>query len=81
MNELIRAMSMAEMEINQLRQRNAVLQATADTVAIFGAALLGRPERSGMGEDAAWLLRNEIRRLEKQATNLPADGSGGETSS
>lgn len=72
-DETLNVMRNAAREIEQLRERNAVLQATADTVAIFGAALLGRPGGGAMGVDPLWELRRAIAKAEAPAAAVPTD--------
>jgi hypothetical protein len=51
-------------EIESLRRRNEILQAQSDVVAVFSAALLGRPQPMGMAVDIAYELRQEIAKLD-----------------
>lgn len=63
MIEMEHAVQAATAEINNLRRRNEVLQAKADTVEIFGMALQAnaRNHGIGMGEDPVWRLERALR--------------------
>jgi hypothetical protein len=60
-------------EIEGLRRRNEVLQAQADVVTVFSAALLGVPRSGGMAPDVAWKLRQEIAKLETPKPHVVGD--------
>ena len=55
---LARLLQRAQHDIEWLRRRLDVAEAKAEVVAIFGAALCGRPAGGGIaGEDIAWALK------------------------
>lgn len=59
-DDTLHVMRGAAREIEHLRSRVAVLQAIADTVAVFEAALLGRPGPQGAIPDVLWQLKRAI---------------------
>ena len=50
-------------EIVMLRRQVADLAPIARVVAIFEAALIGKPREQGYGEDIAWRLKKEVERI------------------
>lgn len=58
----------AVQEIERLRRRNEVLQAQADVVAAFSAALFGPPRPMGMAEDVVFKLRRLLAEQEAKVS-------------
>lgn len=67
MTEQERAMRMAIDTIRDLRRENEILQAQVDVMELFGLAMRTSPayRTQGMGEDAAWLLQQELEKMER----------------
>jgi hypothetical protein len=54
----------AKHEIETLRRRNEILQAQADVVAAFSAALFGPRGQQGMSIDVVWELQKAVAEIE-----------------
>jgi hypothetical protein len=66
--ELHRALSYGAEEIDRLRRQNEILSAKVEVMDLFGAVFRVSPRGHvmGMGEDAAWLLRRELMKMEAE---------------
>ena len=66
---IVEALRKGAEEIESLRRRNEVLQATVNTVEIFGRALQRNPGYGELGVDAAWNLRSMASGIEAEEKN------------
>jgi hypothetical protein len=66
--DLHRALSYGAEEIDRLRRQNEILSAKVEVMDLFGAVFRTSPRGHNMGggEDAAWLLRRELTKMEAE---------------
>lgn len=65
----------AKQEIESLRRRNEILQAKAEVVEAFSAALLGPRAQMGVSVDVVWSLHKEIEKLSAPEPFKPAEAA------
>lgn len=61
--ELVDLLMRAEVEINQLRRRNEILEAVNRVIETFSTALFAQPSTQGAAVDIAWELRKAADKL------------------
>lgn len=59
----------AAQEVRNLRRTNELLTAQVRVIAVFEAALIGRPSQGGMAPDIAWALDLRADEICKERSN------------